>query len=312
MVGIRWLSSKIIEIMNKKPLISAIIIFLNEERFLDESIQSVFSQTYEHWELLLVDDGSTDKSTKIAKNYSAKFPQKVCYFEHEGHQNRGMSASRNLGIRRAKGDYIAFLDADDIWLSPKLGRQVEILMTWPEAAMVYGRTLIWNNWIGNSEEPQHDYTLDLGVTPNNLIRPPTLYYFLLQNKVQTPTTCNVMIRRSVFDDIGLFEEEFKGMYEDQAFFAKVHLKAPVFVADECWAKYRQHPDSCSFTSEMQSDYYRGRMPFLTWLAEYLSKQGLTKDSEVWQALQRELWVCQHPRLGRWLSSIRQFYNKMRM
>src|SRR5215218_10922420 len=99
--------------MSAKPLVSAIIIFLNEERFIEEAIQSVFAQSYENWELLLVDDGSSDASTRIALRYAEEHPGRVRYLEHPGHQNRGMSASRNLGISHTKGEYIACLDADD-------------------------------------------------------------------------------------------------------------------------------------------------------------------------------------------------------
>ena len=102
--------------MSSKPLVSGIIIFLNAEKFIEEAIDSVFAQTYDNWELLLVDDGSTDRSTKIAQQYAQHYLAKVRYLEHENHQNLGMSATRNLGIRNVKGKYIAFLDADDVWL----------------------------------------------------------------------------------------------------------------------------------------------------------------------------------------------------
>ena len=102
--------------MNQQPLVSAIIIFLNGEQFIEEAIASIFAQSYNNWELLLVDDGSTDHSTMIAQKYAQKYPEKVFYLEHEGHQNKGMSASRNLGISQANGEYIGFLDADDMWL----------------------------------------------------------------------------------------------------------------------------------------------------------------------------------------------------
>jgi glycosyltransferase involved in cell wall biosynthesis len=98
------------------PLVSVIIIFLDEERFIQEAIESVFAQTYSHWELLLVDDGSKDASTQIARRCAETNPGRVRYLEHEDHRNRGMSASRNLGLQHAKGDFIAFLDADDVWL----------------------------------------------------------------------------------------------------------------------------------------------------------------------------------------------------
>ena len=126
--------------MKDKPLVSVIMIFLNAEKFIEEAIESVFTQSYDNWELLLVDDGSNDGSSTIARRYSEKYPEKVRYLEHDGHQNRGKSASRNLGINNSRGEYIALLDADDVFLPQKLEQQVEILESLPEAAMLYGRT----------------------------------------------------------------------------------------------------------------------------------------------------------------------------
>src|SRR3712207_5043688 len=132
--------------MSSDPLVSVIIIFLNAERFVEEAVESVFAQTYDNWELLLVDDGSSDASTAIAGRYAEEHPGRVRYLKHPRHQNRGMSASRNLGIGHAKGEYIAFLDADDVWLEYKLQQQVAILGSHPEASMVYGNTLYWHSW----------------------------------------------------------------------------------------------------------------------------------------------------------------------
>jgi glycosyltransferase involved in cell wall biosynthesis len=287
--------------MNQKPLVSCIIIFLNGEEYIEESIESVFSQTYNNWELLLVDDGSTDKSTEIALHYAKQYPNKVRYLDHEGHQNRGMSAARNLGIERAKGEYIAFLDADDIWLPSKLQQQVAIFDAHPEAAMVYGRTLMWHSWTGKPEDEQRDYFFNLGVKPNTLIYPPKLLILLLENRSQKPTTCNAILRREIFDKVGRFEEIFRGMYEDQVFFAKVNLHVPVFVADECWAKYRQHPESCySSTVENIETACTARLFFLNWMQDYLRQQAV-KNPVAWLFLLKEIWFCNHPRiLQRWL------------
>src|SRR5215207_10509527 len=140
--------------MSSKPLVSCIIIFLNAERFMREAIESVFAQTYDNWELLLVDDGSTDGSTHMALRYAERHSGKVRYLEHLGHQNRGMSASRNLGLSHAKGEYIGFLDADDVWLPHKLQQQVQILNSHPEAGMVYGTWQYWYSWTGRPEDIQ--------------------------------------------------------------------------------------------------------------------------------------------------------------
>jgi glycosyltransferase involved in cell wall biosynthesis len=81
----------------------------------------------------------------------------VRYLQHPGHANLGMSASRNLGIRQADGPYMAFLDADDVWLPAKLEQQVALLEAWPEAAMVYGPTLWWYSWTERLEDQGRDF-----------------------------------------------------------------------------------------------------------------------------------------------------------
>jgi glycosyltransferase involved in cell wall biosynthesis len=247
-----------------EPLVSAVIIFLNEEKFLSEAIDSVFTQTYRNWELLLVDDGSIDASTEVARRYAEQHPDKIYYLEHEEHRNRGMSASRNLGIRRANGEYIAFLDADDVWLSHKLERQVTLLRTHPEAAMIYGSPLLWHGWTGRSEDAQRDRLQPITVETDTLIRPPRLFSLFLTRKAITPCPSDVLICRQILDDIGRFEESFKGLFEDQVFFSKVALEVPVFVSGECWSKHRKHPDSATAMWKRT-----GELDFLNWIQEYL-------------------------------------------
>ena len=129
-----------------EKLVSCIIIFLNEEKYLAEAIESVVAQSYADWELLLVDDGSTDGSETIARAYCERFPEKIRYLTHEGRRNCGMSASRNLGLRSARGEFAAFLDGDDCWYPNKLERQVALFDQHPEAVMVCGATLYWHSW----------------------------------------------------------------------------------------------------------------------------------------------------------------------
>lgn len=284
------------EQINKKPLVSCIIIFLNGgEKFFIEAIESVFGQTYDNWELLLADDGSTDESTAIALRYAQQYPDKVRYLEHEGHQNRGMSATRNLGIRHAKGEYIAFLDADDIWLPQKLEKQVSILEAQPEAAMVYGSTLKWFSWTGNPEDAQRDYGRPLAVTPDTLVKSPSLIKAFLQSPDYTPATCGVLMLREIVKDVGGFEESFRSMFEDQAFFYKVALKASVFVESGCWDRYRQHPNSTCQVVISLKQFSSAHLIFLTWLEKYLSEQGV-KDTEIWQAFNKAIWPYKHKNL----------------
>ena len=184
------------DMKRSEPLVSVITIFLNAERFIQEAIESVFAQTGDNWELLLVDDGSTDSSTQIALRYTQQYPEKVLYFEHNGHKNRGMSASRNLGISKANGEYIAFLDADDVWLPQKLKRQVAILCSQPDAVMVCGPSQWWYSWTGNIEDIQRDYTREISIRYDNRFKPPIFLSLFLPNKARTPAPCSVLARRT--------------------------------------------------------------------------------------------------------------------
>lgn len=300
--------------MNKQPLVSVIVIFLNAgETFFEEAIASIFAQTYDNWELLFVDDGSTDISTQIAQKYAQQHPKRVRYLEHEGHQNRGMSASRNLGIRHAKGDYIALLDADDLWLPQKLERQVAILEAQPDAAMVYSSTWMWHSWTGNPEDAKRDKGRILGVQSDTLVAPPKLIKLFMTYQgdlplADTPGTCSVLLRPEAIESVGGFEEAFRGMYEDQAFLYKICLKFPVFVESGCWDRYRQHPDSTCHVAAAQGHFnpknpHSTKLKFLTWLEQYLIEQEF-KDKEIWRLLQKALLPYKHPHLYRLLAFLR--------
>jgi glycosyltransferase involved in cell wall biosynthesis len=242
--------------MNEVPRVTGIIIVLNGEAFLRDAIESVRAQSFDNWELLVVDDGSTDASITIARSY-AETDQRIRVLGHPDRATHGMSATRNLGLREATGDFVAFLDADDAWLPEKLSEQVEVLDRYPSAAMVYGRTLIWHEWSGSPGEK--DFYYGLGVAANALYSPPRMFFQLIDNVHQSPTTCNAMIRRDAAMDVGGFDASFRDMFEDQVFFAKLLLLYPVFVSDRCWAKYRQHDASASSRvdpAELQSSHLR--------------------------------------------------------
>ena len=274
--------------MNSRPLVSSVVIFLNAEKFIEEAIESVFAQTYDNWELLLVDDGSTDGSTQTALRYAEKHPDKVRYLEHPGHQNRGMGASRNLGISRAEGEYIALLDADDVWLPHKLEQQVAILDSYPEAGMVRGLSQYWYSWTGDPEDVQRDFVPELGVETNELYESPKLLTLVHPlGDANPPCPSDLLFRREMVERVGGFEEAFKGiyhMYEDQAFLAKVYLKERVFVASECWDRYRRHPEQCVVVVRREGQHHAAQLFFLKWLAEYVYEQGI-KDLEIWKRLQ---------------------------
>ncbi len=279
--------------MNPTSLVSVVVIFLNAEQFMREAIESVFAQTSTGWELLLVDDGSTDSSTEIALSYAQQHPERVKYLAHLGHCNQGMSASRNLGIHHAKGHYIAFLDADDVWLPHKLERQLKIMDEQPEAAMVFGPAKFWYSWTGHDEDAKRDWVETVSLRTNALVRPPELLRLsALERKIHTATPSSFLVRREVFDRRGGFESPFKGLYEDQVFLTKIYAQEAVYVMADYSELYRKHPESFS-TGVSQSAEDAARWVFLNWVKAYLQQHDV-EDASIWTALNEAMWPYQHP------------------
>ena len=276
--------------------VSIITPFLNAERFLQESIESVLAQTYDRWELLLVDDGSTDGSAVIARRFAVAHPGKIRYLAHDGLQNRGASASRNLGIHHATGEYLAFLDADDVYLPRKLEEQVPLLDAHPSVALTYAATEYWYTWSGRPEDAGRDWIwTNYGAEPNAIIEPPRMLMTFLRDGGTVPCMGSVLVRRSAVDAVGGWNESFRTICTDQVFHAKLSLKFPILIADACWDRYRQHEDSSCRRVERagQSDAAFDR--YLTWLEAYLTDERVD-DRELWQALRFALWRYRHPSL----------------
>jgi glycosyltransferase involved in cell wall biosynthesis len=272
-----------------KPRVSSIIIVYNGEAFLDEAIRSVIAQTFQDWELIVVDDGSTDSSLAIANGYAAADPVRIRAIRHPDGRNHGMGATRNLGISQARGDYIGFLDADDVWVPEKLEEQVSILDREVTAGLIYGRTLVWDSWSDGNHTT--DFYYDLGVTPDRLYQPPVLFDVLLTNKYQTPTTCNALMRAGLVAAVGGFDAVFRGMFEDQTFFAKALICAPAYVSSRSWARYRQHAQSCSSLSNASRGDEAARLAYLRWLRRYLAGRKIGTQSRLllWRELIAALW-----------------------
>lgn len=125
--------------MKGSPLISIVTPTYNRANFLPEAIESVLSQDYENYELLIIDDGSTDNSKDVIEKYMDS--KKIRYLYQS---NSGQSVARNRGIEEANGDFICFLDSDNRWLPGKLSASVEAFERNPEADIVYGDVVLIN------------------------------------------------------------------------------------------------------------------------------------------------------------------------
>jgi glycosyltransferase involved in cell wall biosynthesis len=256
-----------------QPFITVIIPFFNGERFLAESIESVLSQDYGAWELLLVDDGSTDGSSRIAKDFADRDAERVRYLTHEGETNRGACASRNLGVANARGELIALLDADDVWLDGRLSGEAAIFRRYPDVAMVVNATEYWHDWDDATAENR---ILPVGAPQDRVFEPGELMTHLYPLAEGTaPNPSSLLIRRSVIQELNGFEEQFTKeyqLYEDQAFLCKVYLAARTYVSSACYTRYRQHPASASAMSS--GHYHEVRHFFLAWLERYMRTEGI--------------------------------------
>ncbi|WP_205499842.1 glycosyltransferase family 2 protein [Rufibacter psychrotolerans] len=279
-----------------QPLVSVIIPFLNEERFLRDAVESVLKQDYPHWELRLIDDGSQDQSTQIAQEYAARFPGQIFYHAHEHHANKGLSASRNYAIRQARGKYIALLDADDVWLPGKLSYQVGIVQQHPEVAMIAEGSVYWYNWADASKS---NVTIPVGAPPDRAYPGCQLFQYLYPlGRGAAPCPSGLFIDKAAFDRVGGFEESFRkeyGLYEDQAFLNKIYLTETVYVSSACHNLYRQRSGSIVDSVHADGKYHTVRQYFLTWFGAYLRKTG-HKDKAVQGLLAKALYPYKHPLL----------------
>lgn len=285
------------------PVVSGIIIFLNGEDYIEEAIQSVLAQSFTDWELILVDDGSTDGATSIAKRYAEAHPGRIIYTEHPGHENRGMSASRNAGLNLARGKYVSFLDADDIWLPERLEHHVEILESHPNVAMSMGPTQLWSSWKapkGSRRRPwlAMDIPTELGLPVMTPLDPPIVAIgFLEKHGGNVPGICSLMVRRADIRAVGGFEDAFRTLYEDQVFFFKISLNYRVIATDRILDYYRQHPGSACHQAGGMSGDAKMRPVFLEWLQDYLVENEF-KSRRLWKAFRGEMLRFDRPSLWR--------------
>lgn len=210
--------------LSDQMIVSTIIPTFNRARMISEAIDSVISQDFDNAEIIIIDDGSTDNTVEIVRKYGSQ----VTYIRTE---NRGVSAARNLGIARASGNLIAFLDSDDIWLPGKLTTQVNYFNANPDIHICQTEEL----WIRNGKR----------VNPKNIHKKCSGWIFENCIPLCIVSPSAVMIRKKVFDDIGIFDENMPAC-EDYDLWLRAAVKYQIVtLGDPLIIKRGGHDDQLS-------------------------------------------------------------------
>ena len=213
------------------PLISTIIPVLNGEPFLERCFSTLDAQTYPNLEIIFVDNGSTDSSVKMIKNYCSKKLKSrfiLC-------KQKGPAAARNIGLQFADGDFLSFLDVDDEIHADKFNILLTALKNYPQAGMAIGQTK-------KQYENGSSHIMDLGLLKHGLNPAPEPGLLWLQQFQHNPAIHCFIIDRNILKIVGGFPENIK-YGEDVAFLVKIGLECCIVLVEKIVCKYYRHSES---------------------------------------------------------------------
>ena len=212
--------------------VSILIPSYNAARYLSQAVDSALNQTFQDFEIIIIDDGSTDNTREIVERYLKQEPDKIRYIYQD---NQGLACARNTGIKAAKGDYLALLDADDIWCPDRLEKGIEAIESDPGIGLVHanstrvdenGRTLF---------TPVRDLRYLAGPMFENI--------FLRKADIACPT---VLFRKACCDEVGLFDPHLTRLgCEDRELWLRIVRKFKIVHIDQALALYRVRLNSMS-------------------------------------------------------------------
>jgi len=225
------------KIMEKQPLVSVIIPCYNGEKFISKAIESVLNQTYQNWELIVINDGSMDNSKKIVQKYMED--GRIKLIEHKS--NRGIPKTKNTGISIAKGEYIAFLDQDDIWLQQKLELQIKCF---EEESNDIGIVCTGMIFTDSNMKPLNIFRGFNDKDQKKLIK--SLYL------TTTNSSSIMMVKKECFDGIGIFNEDLVG-WDDYEFLMRLATISQIKYIRKPLVKKRIHQNNAQRLIAVQNE-----------------------------------------------------------
>jgi glycosyltransferase involved in cell wall biosynthesis len=237
--------------MQNKPFVSIIMNCYDSATYLKEAIESVIQQTYDNWEIVFWDNQSTDASAEIARSFQDE--RIKIYFAEE---HTGLGKARNLALHKCKGDYVTFLDCDDIWMPYKLERQVQLFETRPHVDFIHG-----NYYLLDEEKKSTDLIFKIEQPEGDIFG-----HLLHDYRIGILT---VMIRKSVLNNMETLFDLNLILTEDYELFMRILYSSKAAYIHDPLAYYRVH-------SDMSSYVYRNK-----WVEEYryVNKRFKTLDKE---------------------------------
>jgi glycosyltransferase involved in cell wall biosynthesis len=220
------------------PLVSVIVPAYNAEKFVAETIESVQAQTYTHWELIIVDDGSTDQTADIIKEYVIKDSRIQYWYQTNGRQGK----ARNLAISKAKGIYLAFIDADDLWHPKKLEKQIEVFILNYNVDVIY---TYGTSFVGDKSNTFKKFAFNKG-----LIDKKKQFDFLISG--YSLPNLSVIVKRNSVIKVGGFDEDIRVQNaEDYQLWLRLADNGSQFYClGEDLFYYRIHPNQVTFNDNL--------------------------------------------------------------
>ncbi len=218
----------------KIPAVSVLVTCYNYGRFLADALDSILAQTFQDWECLIVDDGSTDDSREVAERFVAADPR----FRLIATSHRGISAARNAGLAQVRGRYVQLLDADDAIAPEKLQLQSQYLDANPEAGLVFGDTEYFSGDISARSRTRTDISVPDHSRRADACGAALLPVFIRENFL---VISGPLYRRTLAEKVGEFDEELRS-YEDWQYWFRIALAGGCFhyrptPGTETWIRY---------------------------------------------------------------------------
>lgn len=229
------------------PLVSFIVPVYNAEKFVAEAINSALTCGYEEIQIILVDDGSTDQSLEICSSFEKKY-ENITVIQHPGGVNKGVSTTRKVGIENAKGEFIYFLDSDDIIIPGILSQYVDIFNKQADVVLIHGEIKV-KNMPSVTQNPEHDFIIGYSDRMYRLKDEP---YYLKSDRICTSTVC---VRKEALTGIAYSYNQIFPMCEDWLLWTLFSFKGVYYYFARPVIWYRIHENSLTYRAHQKGQVF---------------------------------------------------------